>query len=72
MVHNLYYYIVIFMFYTFYLHGSTRMTSVALYGSMQIAQQSLSISAALLSSDLMFLVGILAIIRLATVHIWRC
>lgn len=46
-------------------HGSILIRSVTLYGSMQMAQQSLSIS---LSSDFMFFVGILAIIRFATLH----
>lgn len=52
-----------------YLHGKTRMMSVILYGSMHIAQQSLSMS--LLSSDLMLFVGIFDITRLATVHSCR-
>lgn len=54
-----------------YLQGNTRMTSVILYGSMHIAQQSLSISF-VVSSDLTLFVGILAMTRFATVHSWRC
>lgn len=52
-----------------YLHGSTRITSVVVYGSMQMAQQSLSMS--LVSSDLMLFVGIFAMTRFATVQSWR-
>lgn len=52
-----------------YLHGRTRMISVVLYGSIQIAQQSQSMS--LLSSHLILFVGIFAMTRFATEHNWR-
>lgn len=53
-----------------HLHGRTRITSVALYGSIQMAQQSCSLS--FISSDLILFVGILAMTRFATVHSCRC